>query len=705
VRRATALGVAAAVTTTTLVAVPLVAAPSAQAAAGDAGTRGASLVGFASATPTAAKPESKLWFANGWWWASMASATGYTIHRLDRPTRAWVDTGVVLDARGATQSDTLWNGTHLFVASHAVASSSTATSTLEPARLLRYSWTGTTWTLDAGFPVTITDSSSESLTIAQTSAGRIWATWTKNRRLYVAQTTGSADAAAVTFGSAGIPTMSNLLAADSTAATTLDADDISTVVSADGVTTLVWSNQTAGQTWSARRTDTGSTWSAAPILSGPLMSDDHLNVRAIPGDPQRRVVAVLKTSLNDSALSLPTDPLLVAAVFTPSLGTWSTSTIATVAESATRPIAVVDPASDVLHVYYTGPSSSGGVAAEGTVYEKSAPLSTLLFPATGTPTLRDVTNATMNNATSTKQTVTAASGVVVLAATESAPRYWFATSGGAAGAPALAAFTTAAGADARSVRFTDTSAGRPTSWQWSFGDGTTSTSQSPSHTYASSGPVVVRLTVDNASGPPSTFSRSIVVGVPPAASYTVTQPSRQLLAVDVTDTSTGAPESVTWDFGDGSGAVAAAVGATVHHDYAVAGSYVVTLTATNGVGSTTVDHPTSSVDLGVVVHSTAAQIAKPTRTLPGPRAVTVRWRAPQANGEPITTYQVLCRTGTSFKAAYVKVADGSGTVGAARQGTVKGLTVGRRYACVVKAFGPLGWNVPSVATTAFTARA
>lgn len=49
-----------------------------------------------------------------------------------------------------------------------------------------------------------------------------------------------------------------------------------------------------------------------------------------------------------------------------------------------------------------------------------------------------------------------------------------------------------------SVRFTDTSIGSPTSWNWDFGDGGTSTTQNPTHTYATAGAFTVTLTVSNA---------------------------------------------------------------------------------------------------------------------------------------------------------------------------------------------------------------
>ncbi|WNY23345.1 hypothetical protein MmiHf6_06520 [Methanimicrococcus hongohii] len=50
------------------------------------------------------------------------------------------------------------------------------------------------------------------------------------------------------------------------------------------------------------------------------------------------------------------------------------------------------------------------------------------------------------------------------------------------------------------VQFTDLSTGKPTSWYWDFGDGSTSTDQNPRHTYQKSGYYNVTLTVKNAYG-------------------------------------------------------------------------------------------------------------------------------------------------------------------------------------------------------------
>src|SRR5664280_2324618 len=50
------------------------------------------------------------------------------------------------------------------------------------------------------------------------------------------------------------------------------------------------------------------------------------------------------------------------------------------------------------------------------------------------------------------------------------------------------------------VQFTDTSTGSPTSWRWSFGDRTSSTTKNPVHTYSKTGKYTVTLTVRNAAG-------------------------------------------------------------------------------------------------------------------------------------------------------------------------------------------------------------
>ena len=134
------------------------------------------------------------------------------------------------------------------------------------------------------------------------------------------------------------------------------------------------------------------------------------------------------------------------------------------------------------------------------------------------------------------------------------------------------------------VQFTDESTGDPATWRWDFGDGETLTEQHPSHTYASAGTYSVSLTVSNPVGRSlSTLPDSIHSGSGPTASFTAA-PTAGLapLTVQFTDTSTGNPETWSWDFGDGE------TSSLQHpsHTYQASGRYSASLTAGNPFGET-----------------------------------------------------------------------------------------------------------------------
>ena len=65
------------------------------------------------------------------------------------------------------------------------------------------------------------------------------------------------------------------------------------------------------------------------------------------------------------------------------------------------------------------------------------------------------------------------------------------------------------------VKFTDKSKGNPKSWKWTFGDGTSSTCKTPSHTYSKAGKYTVTLTVKDAAGNTAKKCKCIVVSEPP----------------------------------------------------------------------------------------------------------------------------------------------------------------------------------------------
>ncbi len=135
------------------------------------------------------------------------------------------------------------------------------------------------------------------------------------------------------------------------------------------------------------------------------------------------------------------------------------------------------------------------------------------------------------------------------------------------------------------VSFTDLSTGVPTSWSWSFGDGTTSIEQNPSHIYSKGGQYTVKLTAKNPVGSNSTTkTKLITVESVPVASFSASPTSgAHPLSVTFTDKSTGYPESWSWDFGDGS----TSTDQKPTHTYSAAGKYTVNLTVSNLAGSDT----------------------------------------------------------------------------------------------------------------------
>lgn len=152
------------------------------------------------------------------------------------------------------------------------------------------------------------------------------------------------------------------------------------------------------------------------------------------------------------------------------------------------------------------------------------------------------------------------------------------------------------------VTFANTSTGVPTTWAWTFGDGTTSSlATPPPKTYASTGSFTVTLTVTNAGGS-STISKVISTStacVTPVANFSLNQltgKKRQATFV-ATDSSlnmgtAGCNNIWSWNFGDGSGQ--SSIQNPPGYVYNSAGTYTITLGASNSAG-------TSSKSIVVVV--------------------------------------------------------------------------------------------------------
>jgi hypothetical protein len=360
--------------------------------------------GDVSATPpTADKPQSKLWYAAGTWWALMLSQQTGTIrvYRL-MADHTWVPASGTVDNRPESTGDALWDAQahKLYVASR---DSSTAVRVFR----LSFNATAMTWSVDTSFTSTVFNGGVESAAIDKDSLGRLWVTWTKSKSVWVTHTTSGDTDWVVPFKPRSPDT-------------TIKADDLSSIVAFRGQVGVMWSDQETGAFRFAihKDSDPDSTWTTENALAGSSIADDHINLKNFVEDPSGRIFAVVKTSLNDLTTASPTDPLII--VLQRDLdGTWSSQVAAQVQDDATRPIIQVDATNGRLLVFMTAPVSGG------TIYMKSSPLSDLSFvKGRGTPFVT-WPGKTLNNATGTKQSLTSTTGIVVLACSGGTDRRYY----------------------------------------------------------------------------------------------------------------------------------------------------------------------------------------------------------------------------------------------------------------------------------------
>ena len=135
------------------------------------------------------------------------------------------------------------------------------------------------------------------------------------------------------------------------------------------------------------------------------------------------------------------------------------------------------------------------------------------------------------------------------------------------------------------VNFTDNSSvssGNITTYAWTFGDGSTSSAQNPSHAFAASGNYNVSLQVTTAGGCTNTIVRTITVYPMPSANFTTTTVclGNQTSFTNSSVISTGAITGYSWDFGD------SYTSSQQHpnHNYNSAGVFNVSLTVTSSNG-------------------------------------------------------------------------------------------------------------------------
>ncbi|XZF12489.1 PKD domain-containing protein [Chitinophagaceae bacterium MMS25-I14] len=122
------------------------------------------------------------------------------------------------------------------------------------------------------------------------------------------------------------------------------------------------------------------------------------------------------------------------------------------------------------------------------------------------------------------------------------------------------------------------------SYQWNFGDGTTSTAVNDVHTYAAAGTYTVKLVATSISGCKDSVQHTVTVYPQPAVAFTTASASQCFSGNSFTFNNTSSVSSGTiayaWTFGDG----AASNATSPVHSYATAGAYTVKLVSTTGFG-------------------------------------------------------------------------------------------------------------------------
>jgi hypothetical protein len=378
----------------------------ARAQAGDAGHRTFSFGD--TYAPTSAETQSKLWFNDGTWWGILYNTVSgsYEIYRFNWNNNTWSPTGTVVDQRKTTRSDSLWDGAHLYIVS-GVRTDSIISDKSAVFKRYSYNAGSKSYSLDGGFPVTVSNTPTYSISLDKDSNGQIWITYIADNgsgasSVYVAHTTTNDSnwVAPYVLPAAGA---SNLL-----------PEELSSIVAYNQSIGIMWSNKTDHTIYFANHVngEPDNVWQVQPALQGHNMADFHLSLKSVRSATSSEVFAVVKTSRNNFPIPNPLDPLIVFLQMDRD-GNWTGRTFSRVADRHTRPLLMIDEEHRLAYIFATIPYPDGEA-----IYYKSISLdntSTQFTPGMGIPFIQLSTDHNLNNATSSKQPLNSQTGLLVLA--------------------------------------------------------------------------------------------------------------------------------------------------------------------------------------------------------------------------------------------------------------------------------------------------
>lgn len=355
--------------------------------------------------PTADKGQSKLWFHDGTWWGLLidASTEEFRVHRLDWNSQTWTDTGLLVDERSDARPDVLWDGAHLYV----VSAGSMPTEE-HAVRMTRFSYDpeSRSYSLDPEFPVLLTDTGVQRLTIVKDTAGTAWVSYILDGQVMLNHTL---DADHSWDAPSPLPV-------DGTAVTA----DVIAMEAYAGKIGIVWSNQAVGAINFTSHVDgePADAWSTTKaILEGAKLADDHISARSLDGPTGSKLFVVVKTSLDVLADDDPNAAQMLLLELRPD-GLWRRHIYGRLEDRHTRPLLLIDEQRRELYIFAVSPFGSGSV-----YYKRTSADEIVLPPGKGAPFLQLPDRPEITSPTSTKQNLNADSGVVVLAADEETASY------------------------------------------------------------------------------------------------------------------------------------------------------------------------------------------------------------------------------------------------------------------------------------------
>lgn len=228
---------------------------------------------------TGQKPQSKVWYGHGSWWAALGADGGVYLWKYQDGALV-AQPGPLPDSRATDECDVLEAGNHLFVAAHRDGSP----------RVYKFEWADGAYRLLHGFPVTLS-AGVETSTLALDSTGRLW--------LATARAAGSHRQIHVTWADGDHRKWD---AAGVVIETGVSADDICGITAFGKQVGVFWSDQ-ARDRFGFRVHQDGKPpgeWDEPEIVSDEKgIADDHLRLAA---DDQGRVWAVTKDSRDQFTL-------------------------------------------------------------------------------------------------------------------------------------------------------------------------------------------------------------------------------------------------------------------------------------------------------------------------------------------------------------------------------------------------------------------